>query len=81
MSIGHDLIKAGVDPETFDGNDLAGIDGITDWYYMLENTDNGALVALNNRIFIRPGTGYTNGVLVMLKSKDDYPVLQEYAEA
>jgi subtilisin family serine protease len=57
MSIGHDLIKAEVDPETFDGNDLAGIDGITDWYYMLENTDNGALIALSNQIFIRPGTG------------------------
>jgi hypothetical protein len=28
-----------------------------------------------------PGTGYTNEVLVTLKSKDDYPVLQEYAEA
>ncbi|MDR1527099.1 MAG: T9SS type A sorting domain-containing protein [Dysgonamonadaceae bacterium] len=27
-----------------------------------------------------PGTGYTNEVLVMLKSEDDYPVLLEYAE-
>jgi hypothetical protein len=25
------------------------------------------------------GTGYTNEVLVILKSKDDYPVLQKYA--
>jgi hypothetical protein len=28
-----------------------------------------------------PGSGYTNEVLVMLKSADDYPVLQEYADA
>jgi subtilisin family serine protease len=26
-----------------------------------------------------PGSGYTNEVIVMLKSKDDYPVLQKYA--
>jgi hypothetical protein len=28
-----------------------------------------------------PGSGYTNEIIVMLKSKDDYPVLEEYAGA
>jgi hypothetical protein len=28
-----------------------------------------------------PGAGYTNEVIVRLKSNDDYPVLEEYAEA
>jgi hypothetical protein len=30
---------------------------------------------------VYPGSGYTNEVIVMLKSEDDYPALEEYAEA
>jgi subtilisin family serine protease len=56
-SIGNDLNKMEVDPETFDEKDLSDIDGITDWYYMLENIDNGTLVALNNQIFVSPLMG------------------------
>jgi subtilisin family serine protease len=49
-------IKAEVDPETFSENDFAGIDSVTDWYYMLEDIDGGVLMALTNRIFVGPGT-------------------------
>jgi hypothetical protein len=60
----------------------------------MENTGRGDMWALQRQlrsredvIYTSPvfgdhhGSGYTNEVIVMLKSKDDYPVLQQCAEA
>jgi subtilisin family serine protease len=47
------LIKAEVDPETFNMNDL-GMEGIADAYYMLEYIPDGCLQVLSDQIFIRP---------------------------
>jgi hypothetical protein len=59
----------------------------------MENTSREDMWALQRQLSARkdviytspvfddyPGTGYANEVLVRLKSVDDYPVLQEYAE-
>jgi subtilisin family serine protease len=52
-----DLMKATVDPVEFDGEDLAGMDGATDSFYMLEYTGDGTLQALSNQILLIPQKG------------------------
>jgi subtilisin family serine protease len=55
--IHDDLIKANVNPDEFDVQDLADMDGVTDSYYMLEYTGDGTLQALSNRILLIPQKG------------------------
>jgi subtilisin family serine protease len=62
--IDDNLMKADVDPKTSEWNDLIGMDGIADAYYMLEYIPNGGLQVLTDQIFVRPGKGESMDMII-----------------